>query len=111
MNYLEKFKSYLQTSQKASQATVKNYLADIRKFQNWIEAKTSEVFNPALVSSEQIEEFKAEMRLLSVNSSDRYISSLRKFYAYLEENNLISNNPFKPQASSLEPPTVNCRSG
>jgi site-specific recombinase XerD len=100
MNYLEQFKSYLQTSQKASVATVKNYMSDIRKFQHWIEERTAEAFNPTLVTLEQIETFKADMRQLSVNSSDRYISSLRKFYAYLEKEGLFTNNPFTlPEAS------------
>ncbi len=86
MEALEIFKNYL-IKEKTSKATVKNYIADVRKFIRWYESYYSQPFHPLLVSHAVIEAFKAE----STNSSDpasirslkRYISSLRKFFHFL----------------------------
>ncbi|HSW89165.1 MAG TPA: site-specific integrase, partial [Candidatus Saccharimonadales bacterium] len=102
MKLLEEFKNYLfslpagrQDKRKFSQATVKNYLADIRHFILWFEEQYHVVFQASLINAEHWKQFKVNKHnLLSTASLERHLSSLRKFFQFLLATNQIQENPF-----------------
>ena len=85
MNLSAQFKEYLLSqSTPASKATVKNYLSDINRFIAWYEAKFNTKFNGTGVTLNQIELFKNEsLASRSASSVERNLSSLRKFFTFL----------------------------
>ncbi|HSW97644.1 MAG TPA: site-specific integrase [Candidatus Saccharimonadales bacterium] len=96
MKLLEEFKKYLFSQKKRpSQATVKNYIADIRHFILWFEEQYHVVFQATLINAEHWQQFKVSKRnLLSTTSLERHLSSLRKFFQFFLETNIIQENPF-----------------
>jgi len=106
MNLLQDFKAYLLGSPVPTSAlTIKNYAADIRKFISWFEHEYNQEFAPTAVTEASISLFKnSQLQHASAASVNRYISSLRKFYGYLEAQQLLYSNPFTVTHSS--PPTI-----
>ncbi|HSA84269.1 MAG TPA: site-specific integrase [Patescibacteria group bacterium] len=109
MELLNQFHQHLlQDKNKPSKLTVKNYLADIRKFLRWFETKYARSFVPRLVTKIVVEEYKNALtgsmittNVASANSLKRYLSSLRKFYQFLLLKGFVENNPFQAdQAAS-----------
>ncbi|HVT00813.1 MAG TPA: site-specific integrase, partial [Patescibacteria group bacterium] len=108
MDLLELFKKSL-LDKKASGSTVKNYLADIRKFLRWFEASFGREFLPSDLNRDTITLFEqtqggsisleegdlaAQESETSARSFERYLSTLRKFASFLKSQNLIASNPF-----------------
>lgn len=96
MELLRGFKDHLLGPKNtASKVTVKNYVADVRKFILWFEKTHGKPFNPSLVNLETINNFKANnASLVSASSLERYLSSLRKFYSFLKEARVVNIGPF-----------------
>lgn len=86
MNLPELFRYYLKT-QKASSVTIKNYVADIRNFLDWLANKTGIRYQVAgksifgLLTQETIEEYKKDLanKHTPLSSINRCLSALRKF--------------------------------
>ena len=95
MEHIENFQLYL-IQKGSSRPTVKNYVADIRKFIKFQEATNARSFSPSAITSDSIAAYKAHLASLqtSPSSVDRYLSSLRKFTSFLSEKNLLAINPF-----------------
>ncbi|RJP45861.1 MAG: hypothetical protein C4584_02465 [Armatimonadetes bacterium] len=92
---LEQFKSNL-ISKGSSKLTVKNYIVDIKKFVNWYEAKYQKTFGPQDITQFVLDEFKKDKTAsVSARSVERYLSSLRKFFTFLKEQNIIPQSPFE----------------
>lgn len=87
LNYIIKQKNY-------SINTFKNYEIDILEFKEYIDKKSISYLE---VDYDLIKGYLMELynRKLSRNSVARKLSSLRSFYKYLFNNNLIKTNPFK----------------
>src|SRR5260221_4455254 len=106
MEFIQQFKNYL-FSQKngASKATVKNYVADVKKFIAWFELTKQAVFAPQVVTPELIQDFKkAKITELSASSLDRHISSLKKFFSFLKLEGKVPTNPFERQETNAQRP-------
>lgn len=102
MDFLEAFKkSLLANKQQPSKATVKNYLADVRKFIRWFESRFGTPFNPLTINAPIIEAYEKEIEAplssalagSAPRSLKRYHSSLRRFFQFLELEKLIVVNP------------------
>lgn len=86
MNLPELFRHYLKT-QKISSVTIKNYVADIRNFLDWLAVKTGVRYQVAgkstfgLLTQETIEEYKTDLvnKHTPLSSINRRLSALRKF--------------------------------
>ena len=92
MDLLLKFKDYLtQGKDQPSKITIKNYIADLRKFIRWYETTYERLFHPLAISPAIIEEYKNQIR--DARSLKRYLSSLRKFFQYLHALGAIPSNP------------------
>src|SRR4051812_25960148 len=115
MKTIELFRLYLLHNTKSSDVTIKNYVSDVNKFIKWYEIKLSQTFSPENLTSEIVTLFINEHDLLiktsdtaisptnqsnstsiiSARSFDRYLSSLRRFAAYLVEAKYLDVNPFE----------------
>lgn len=97
MNILEQFKNHLLYEKKSSLSTVKNYLADIRKFIRWFEFKYHTDFNPNAVNASLIAEYK--QKIIETESSEkslkRYMASLNGFFTFLKSKGVITVNPLE----------------
>ena len=97
MNLPELFKNYLKT-QKISSVTIKNYVADINNFFNWLERKTQIKYQVAgtavlgLFTKETIEEYKKD-QIAPLSTINRRLSALRKFGSFIQSQGWINNNP------------------
>ena len=91
---IDEFLNYLASQKNYSLNTSKNYEIDILEFKEYLN-KTSA--NYLKVDYDFIKGYLMELydRKLSRNSVARKLSSLRSFYKYLFNNNLINTNPFK----------------
>lgn len=97
MEFIIQFKDYL-FSQKPppSKITVKNYVSDIKKFIRWYESVFRNNFYPNLITPEIIDIFNKEVsQSQSIKSALRYLSSIRKFFAFLAVQKQIEVNPFE----------------
>lgn len=93
----DKIKEYLEflyKQKKYSLNTVKNYEIDIQEFKEYL---NKEGINYLDVDYDFIKGYLMELynKKIKRTSVSRKLSSLRSFYKYLFNNNLISTNPFK----------------
>ena len=97
MNLLSLFKDYLSSQNKpSSKSTIKNYASDLKFFIKWAEQNYSFNFDPKLINADIIENFKrSNVDRISASSLDRHISSIRKFFLFLKEQNYIGSFPFE----------------
>ena len=96
----ELFKNYLQV-EKASSITVKNYLADINHFLEWISQKTAIKYQIVgkgifgLFTEETLNEYKTEQLIKKTPTStlNRRLSALRKFGQFGLRQGWLKKNP------------------
>jgi site-specific recombinase XerD len=86
-------KTLLENGGSASKATVKNYIADVKKFVLWFETTYQRQFPPSAISQQVIEAYMAEFYASSPRSAKRYRSSLNKFFNYMVSANKLAYNP------------------
>ena len=91
---IKDFLDYLLNEKKYSAHTSKNYEIDILEFKSYL---NKEMVDYLSVDYDFIKGYLMELynRKLSRNTVARKLSSLRSFYKYLFNNNLIKTNPFK----------------
>lgn len=91
---IKEFLDYIIKQKKYSYNTSKNYEIDIMEFKDYID---KEAANYLEIDYEFIKGYLMNLynKKLSRNSVARKLSSLRSFYKYLFNNNLIRTNPFK----------------
>ena len=100
LNYLEQVRNY-------SEHTVKNYSADLKKFEKFKQQKDFEDWSS--LSQHDIRDFISGIRRAGVSprSLARLLSSLRSFYKFLNNEGYASNNPTSginaPKLNSLLP--------
>lgn len=95
MELLESFKNHLLSQKNASKITVKNYLADVRKFIRWFEITYQRSFTARLVTPELAQEYIKEISTNAPSSVKRYVSSLKKFFTFLKAEGQTGINPFE----------------
>ncbi len=118
MSLPDLFRNYLLNLKKVSAVTTKNYISDIKRFIRWFEANFGRNFAPSDLTADVIELFiksgggmimprDSENGLSnqansenqnfssSARSFERYVSTLRKFAAFLVEEKHIDVNPFE----------------
>jgi len=105
MEFITLFKNYLYSQKNPpSKLTLKNYSSDIKKFIKWYESKFQSDFSPSLVTSEIIDMFNSDLsQSQSIKSVLRYMSSLRRFFSFLANQNQIASNPFETKIKSKSP--------
>ena len=113
MDIIAAFHNHLLRGKKQpSKVTIKNYLADTRRFIEWYEKRFQQTFSPALLTQEITDDYQKDLAKdsfegkSSASSVKRYISSLRKFVAFLEHSGAIEANPFEttPSVKKVQDP-------
>lgn len=94
IDMVDEFLKYLEKQKNYSSHTVKNYKIDITEFNDYLSLKEFDYLN---VDYDFIKGYLASLynKKLSRASIARKLSSLRSFYKYLFNNDLIKTNPFK----------------
>jgi site-specific recombinase XerD len=94
MELINNFKrTLLEQNGSASKITIKNYIADVKKFAVWFEATYKRPFPPSALPYEIVESYISPLQRTSPRSAKRYLSSLRKFFTYLTTQGVITYNP------------------
>lgn len=94
---LRPFERYLE-AQELSPPTLRNYLSDLRQFIAWWEneADPGQPFHPEVVQHKQIERYQAYLEAdlhLKPATLNRYLSSVRRYFAWAAEADLIPRDP------------------
>lgn len=90
-NYIE----YIRIERNYSDLTEKNYLIDLEQFEEYL---TSQGLNYKKISYKDISKYIAYLReslKLKSSSISRHLSTLRSFYTFLLNREIVNNNPFK----------------
>jgi len=116
MDILQLYKTYLLTSKNPpTKVTVKNYLADVRKFINWYEMYYQKNFLPAALNAVIIEAYRKFLfgnlttstgNSTSMSSYKRYMAGLKNFSRFLQHKGFVTSDPFpeeKPQTITYDP--------
>lgn len=94
MKYLNDFLVYLKNELNYSNYTIKNYELDIYDYINFCNENKIDIYD---IKYDEVKKYLINIHNKKYKSSSvsRKISSLRTFYGYLYDNNLINNNIFK----------------
>ncbi len=93
-SYLKSFISYLKIEKNASQTTLYSYNTEIIKFINFLDSQ--EIFDINLISTRIIRQYfyhAKEDRNLGPSSTSKIIATIKSFFNYLEEEDIIIKNP------------------
>lgn len=92
-NLVNKFIDYLNYERHFSHYTVLNYHEDLKEFMNYLEKNSIDDINK--IDYQVIRKYLVHMhnKKLSKKSTSRHISTLRSFFKYLKNHELIDNNP------------------
>lgn len=91
MKNIEDYELFLKTEKKLGNNTIDSYILDIVKFYEW--NNNSDI---TYMSKKQILEYISYLRsYLNEKSINRHISSLKGFYLYLVDNNVIRESPLE----------------
>lgn len=103
MNLSNQFLIYLvEKGDVTKYITAKNYLADVRKFIKWYEHTFEKNFPPPVITQETVSTYLESIEGYSPRSAKRYRSSLRKFFKFMTDENLISYNPLLLDATKSD---------
>jgi len=102
INQIEGFVEYLNVEKNYALNTISSYKRDLLKFVSFLNNRG--ITNWVSIDSDAINIFIMELRhrSISAKSLKRYLSSIRVFFNYLIENNIIQKNP----ALSVQTPKV-----
>lgn len=91
MNYIEEWLNHLLVNEGKSKNTVFNYQRDIIELFEYLDKDVNEI------KKQDIDKFIVYLNKKgnSVSSRSRKISAIKSFFNYLEDNEIISNNPAK----------------
>jgi site-specific recombinase XerD len=94
MEIINQFKKTLSENSKgANKATVKNYVADVKKFAMWFQTTYHRPFPPSALPKEVVEYYLNLYTESAPRSAKRYRSSLNKFFSFLLVNKILAYNP------------------
>lgn len=97
---IQSYEIYLRDVRRVSIHTVRNYISDLEKFENflqgqgWLKEKLT-TDNIEQITVEWLRSFMAEsyQQRLATTTMSRRISALKTFYLWLEKDGLVKNNP------------------
>ncbi|MEK7572084.1 MAG: phage integrase N-terminal SAM-like domain-containing protein [Patescibacteria group bacterium] len=106
MEILENYKTALYTSRKRhSKATIKNYLADVRKFVIWAIEQNNGQFKPEEITEQLVKRYFASMAAShAAPSIKRHHSTLKNFFSYLLEQKMLPTHPLPNPESGINNP-------
>jgi integrase/recombinase XerD len=92
--YIKQFENYLRLEQGKSENSIEAYLRDIQKLYQFISLRLPDI-EPTAITADHLGQFIKYLHSFSVadNSQARILAGIRSFYKFLEEENVISDNP------------------
>lgn len=88
-NYIDMFLNYLLSNKGLSNNTLESYKRDLQKLQNNFNNKSL-----IEITTEELEKYIQSLNgLFSITTIDRYISSIKHFYDYLQIEEIVKDNP------------------
>lgn len=106
---IKEYVEYLKNEQDASEHTIKNYLADLRQFAEFIKQKHPQIASGGKSSLSKIDQNIIRGYLSTLFNKNnpasvaRKLASLRSFFKYFVKHDVISSNPAKDVASPKVP--------
>lgn len=98
---LERFRRYLEAERRYSPLTVRNYLRDVGRFMEWMDA-AERPFDPSEVTTDDLRGWivdRSEKGHLSAASMNREIASLKSFFRWLRATGAVDRDVARPLAS------------
>lgn len=92
---IENFLEYIRTERNYSDLTEKNYLIDLEKFEEYLHDNSLNYKKLTYKDISKYTGYLKEKQQLKSTSINRHLSSLRSFYTYLINREVITTNPFK----------------
>ena len=107
--FLKEYLSILRFEKNLSENTTNSYNNDLQKFLNFLREQNITDYNQ--VTASHISEFFEYQREIGIDSATtaRYMSSIKGFFSYLEDNNFLEKNPtskLSPVKKSRKLPAV-----
>ncbi len=93
-NYLKSFLSYLRIEKTASKITIRDYRMEISKLSDYLDSQ--DIFEINLISTRILRQYffhSKDKRNLSPSSVSKVIATVKSFFNYLEEDEIIIKNP------------------
>lgn len=92
--YVGSFEAYLR-AQDRGEKTVAAYTGDLRRFINWFEGSSGQVFSPAAVTTLDLAEYRGWLQRVGQKpaSVNRALAAIRAFFQYAREVGLVEANP------------------
>lgn len=88
IEYIEDYKNYLLIDKKYSNNTIMSYMNDLKKFNNFIDKKINKITKKDIVDFIEIEQKKEQERSIA-----HLLTTLRCFFKFLEQEDVIKDNP------------------
>lgn len=92
MEVVEQFLDHLWMEQGLSDNTLSSYRTDLKKFNQWLEQRKKQLLDVDHVLLQQYLSWRQE-QLLSARSTARFLSTVRRFYGYCVQQNLLLDDP------------------
>lgn len=92
---VQRFIEYIRVERNYSDLTEKNYLLDLEQFETYLEEHRLNYCNLTYRDISKYTGYLKETIKLKSTSINRHLSSLRSFYTFLLNKEVIENNPFK----------------
>lgn len=97
-NWIARFENYLRLEKNASPATIKAYLAELRRFEKFLAehqgAGSGQPLDPKLADRKILRAFVGKLhRDLQAASIERALAALRTFFRFCQREGVISANP------------------
>ncbi|MDR1729619.1 MAG: tyrosine recombinase XerC [Prevotellaceae bacterium] len=94
--FIEKFLQYIKYEKGYSSHTFVSYQTDLIQFRDFVESRNI-AFEPDRIDSSLVREWIVSLMegAVSASSVNRKLSSLKSFYRFLKQHDLVSHNPLK----------------
>ena len=103
-NIIDQFCNSIWIERGLSNHTIESYKRDLTQLESWLRQKNKDIINCPSSHLNEYFSFKIDSGI-STSSIRRFLSSIKNFYTWLEQNNISTDNPSK----SIESPKLGRR--
>lgn len=95
INYIEPYLNLCENEKRLSKDTIKAYKLDLHQYRSYLYEIKKEKIRPSEVTKKMIQEYVVYLNeKFAVKTVKRKLASLRGFFSYLEDEDIIDINPF-----------------
>ena len=95
MNYSSTFEEHL-TKQGKSHQTIKGYVADIRRFSQWVDQSNGDLLFPQLITTSDLREYRKYLLTVQrhkASTINRWLAAIRQYLDWAISQGMIETNP------------------